>query len=202
MSCLAAPNGKHSHPERVSTALYDSASRSRRCSGCRCGNDGVCGEPAEPARARRADTGLHDTSPQAETPKCSAPLSGPIRAVALAVGHRAGKPRRFERTGEGGIEFSDAGEWQVRRPGASCRRQWCKIHISIDAESLEIHAVEMTNSRIGDASVLPDLLAQTPLNERIGSVPTDSIADPKGCHTAIAARGADAILPPRRNASE
>lgn len=58
----------------------------------------------------------------------------------------------------------------------------------------------ITGNRIGDAPVLPDLLAQVPLQERIGSVTADGIHDTKGCHTAIAARGADAVIPPRRNA--
>ncbi len=75
-----------------------------------------------------------------------------------------------------------------------------KIHIGIDADALEVRAVEMTSNRIGDAPVLSDLLAQIPAEERIDSVTVDGIYDTKGCHGAIAARGADAIVPPRRNA--
>lgn len=99
-----------------------------------------------------------------------------------------------------GIKFSGEGEWQVRKHGASRRRQWRKIHIGIDADTLEVRAVEMTSNRIGDASVLPDLLVQIPPEEQIGSVTADGIYDTKGCHAAIAARGAEAIIPPRRNA--
>ena len=51
----------------------------------------------------------------------------------------------------------------------------------------------MTGNRIGDAPVLPDLLAQIPAEERIDSVTADGIYDTKGCHAAIAARGADAV---------
>ncbi|MBJ2154122.1 IS5 family transposase [Paracoccus sp. IB05] len=101
-----------------------------------------------------------------------------------------------------GIKFSGEGEWQVRKHGASRRRQWRKIHIGIDAETLEVRAVEMTSNCIGDAPVLPGLLAQIPVHERIGSVTADGIYDTKGCHTAIAARGGDAIIPPRRNARD
>ena len=75
-----------------------------------------------------------------------------------------------------------------------------KIHIGIDADALEVRAVEMTSNRIGDAPVLPALLAQIPTEERIDSVTADGIYDTKGCHGAIAARGADAIIPPRGNA--
>lgn len=59
--------------------------------------------------------------------------------------------------------------------------------------------MEMTSNRIGDAPALPDLLAQIPADERIDSVTADGIYDTKGCHGAIAARGAGAIIPPRRN---
>lgn len=48
---------------------------------------------------------------------------------------------------------------------------------------------------------MPDLLAQIPAEEPIGRVTTDGIYDTKVCHTAIAARGADAIIP-RRNARD
>lgn len=54
-----------------------------------------------------------------------------------------------------GVKFSGEGEWQVRKHGASHRRQWRKIHIGIDAETLEVRAVEMTSNRVGDAPVLP-----------------------------------------------
>ncbi len=99
-----------------------------------------------------------------------------------------------------GIRCSGEGEWQVSKYGAIRRRRWRKIHIAIDAETLEVRAVEMTGNRIGDASVLPDLLEQFPAQERIGSVTADGIYDTKGCHTAIADRRADALIPPRRNA--
>ncbi len=117
-----------------------------------------------------------------------------------------------ERPWRGGIKFSGEGGCQVRKHGASRRRQWRKIHSGIDAETLEVRAVEMTSNRIGDgeranaigprepANVLPDLLAQIPADEPIGSVTADGISDTKGCHAVIAARGAEAIIPPRRNA--
>ena len=61
-----------------------------------------------------------------------------------------------------GVRFSGEGEWQVRKHGASRRRRWHKIHIGIGAETPEVRAVGMTSNRVGDAPVLPDLLAQIP----------------------------------------
>ena len=50
-----------------------------------------------------------------------------------------------------GIKFSGDGEWQVLKHGASRRRQWRKIHIGVDADMLEVRAIEMTSNRIGCA---------------------------------------------------
>lgn len=38
------------------------------------------------------------------------------------------------------------------------RRLWRKIHIGIDEETLEIRAIEVTSSSVGDAPILPNLL--------------------------------------------
>ncbi len=65
---------------------------------------------------------------------------------------------------------------------------------------LEIRAVEITGSNIGDAPVLPDLLSQIPDDQEIGSVTADGAYDTRKCHDAIADRGAHAVIPPRRNA--
>jgi hypothetical protein len=47
----------------------------------------------------------------------------------------------------------------------------------IDEETLEIRAVEVTSSSIGDAPMLPDLLDQIPPDEEIGSVTGDGAYD-------------------------
>ncbi len=86
----------------------------------------------------------------------------------------------------------------ARTGGAA--RSWRKIHIGIDEQTLEIRAVEVTSSNVGDAPVLPDLLAQIPGEEEIATVTADGAYDTRACHDAIAARDAAAIIPPRRNA--
>ncbi|GLJ00513.1 IS5 family transposase [Sphingobium sp. BS19] len=98
-----------------------------------------------------------------------------------------------------GIKMTGEGEWKTRKHGASYRRQWRKVHLGIDAETLEIRAIEVTTNGIGDAPVLPDLLAQIPLNERIATVGGDGAYDTKKCHAAIAGRHAEAVIPVRRN---
>jgi len=99
-----------------------------------------------------------------------------------------------------GIKVEGEGEWHTRKHGGSKRRVWRKIHLGIDEETLEIRAVEVTSSNVGDAPMLPDLLAQLPPDQEIATVTADGAYDTRACHDAVADRGAAAIIPPRRNA--
>jgi hypothetical protein len=100
-----------------------------------------------------------------------------------------------------GVKILGEGEWKRKKHGAEYRRQWRKVHLGIDADSLEIRAVQLTGNRIGDASVLPDLLSRIPLDEEIAFIGGDGAYDTKKCHEAICARHADAIIPTRKNAN-
>jgi hypothetical protein len=99
-----------------------------------------------------------------------------------------------------GIKSEGEGEWNARKHGGPKRRLWRKVHLGIEAETLEVRAVEVTSSNIGDAPMLPELLDQIPPDQEIGSVTADGAYDTRKCYETIAARGADAIIPPRRNA--
>ena len=99
-----------------------------------------------------------------------------------------------------GIKVEGEGEWNARKHGGPKRRLWRKIHIGIDEETLEIRAVEVTSSGIGDPPMLPILLDQITPDQKIGSVTADGAYDTRKCHDAIAARNARAVIPPRKNA--
>jgi len=99
-----------------------------------------------------------------------------------------------------GIKAEGEGEWNARKHGGPKRRIWRKIHLGIDEETLEVRAVEVTTSNVGDAPMLPELLDQIPPDQDIGSVTADGAYDTRKCHDAIAARGAHAVIPPRKNA--
>ncbi|APG45716.1 IS5 family transposase [Phaeobacter porticola] len=99
-----------------------------------------------------------------------------------------------------GIKVEGEGEWNARKHGGSKRRVWRKVHLGIDEKTLEIRAVEFTSSDIGDAPMLPELLNQIPPEQEIGSVTADGAYDTRKCHDAIANRGANAVVPPRKNA--
>lgn len=100
-----------------------------------------------------------------------------------------------------GIKFLGEGEWKRKKHGAEYRREWRKVHLGIDAQTLEIRAIEVTSNAIGDAPMLPELLAQIPADEPIASVCADGAYDTRDCLDAIASRQAMAVIPPRKNAS-
>ncbi len=74
------------------------------------------------------------------------------------------------------------------------------MHLGIDANTLEIRAIEVSDNSVGDAPMLPEWLGQIPLDDTVASVSGDGSDDTKACHAAIAQRGAQAVIPPRRNA--
>ncbi len=99
-----------------------------------------------------------------------------------------------------GIKMLGEGEWKTRKHGADYRRQWRKVHLGIDAQTLEIRAIEVTDNHVGDAPMLPELLGQIPPDEPVLSVSGDGAYDTQACHDAIALRGAQAVIPTRKNA--
>ncbi len=66
---------------------------------------------------------------------------------------------------------------QTRKHGGPKRRIKRKIHIGIDTETLEVRAVEITGSNVGDAHMLPGLLDQIPPDQDLGSVTADAAYD-------------------------
>ncbi|ANY61458.1 transposase [Comamonas aquatica] len=99
-----------------------------------------------------------------------------------------------------GIKFLGEGEWKCKKHGAEYRRQWRKVHLAIDARTLDIRDIEVTDNGTGDAPMLPELLSQISPDEPIASVGGDGAYDTKACHAAIALRNAQAIIAPRKNA--
>ncbi len=65
------------------------------------------------------------------------------------------------------MKFLGEGEWKRKKHGAEYRRQWRKLHIAIDAKTLQIRAVQLTTNNVSDSQVLEDLLAQIPLMNQL-----------------------------------
>lgn len=95
-----------------------------------------------------------------------------------------------------GLKVYGEGEWKTRQHGVSKRRTWRKIHLAFDAATGEVVAEMTTENNVHEKELLPELLAQ--IDEVIDRVGGDSGFDYQTCYQAIAARGARAIIPPRR----
>src|SRR5690554_4129701 len=115
-------------------------------------------------------------------------LSRRQKTLAVNIPYRGSKGPLHLLIDSTGIKVEGEGEWHARKHGGPKRRVWRKIHLGIDEQTLEIRAVEVTGSHIGDAPVLPNLLSQIPAGEEIGSVtaPSRQIAaqSPAGQWTA------------------
>ena len=99
-----------------------------------------------------------------------------------------------------GLKFLGEGEWKRKKHQPEYRRQWRKLHIGIDAETLQIRAVQLTTHNVSDSQVLGDLLDQIPEDKQIDLVYTDGAYDTKHCRQVISDRHAHAVIPSRKNA--
>jgi hypothetical protein len=97
-----------------------------------------------------------------------------------------------------GLKVFGEGEWKVRQYGYSYRRTWRKLHLAVDARTLEIVACTTTVNGVSDGSQAEPLLAAVP--EPVAAVKADGAYDQAGVYAVVAARSAAAVIPPRRDA--
>jgi hypothetical protein len=87
----------------------------------------------------------------------------------------------------------------VRQHGIGKRRTWRKLHLAVDAERHEILGVELTRLESADCEVLPALLQQN-ADQPLASLTGDGAYNRDTCRE-VEARGATAVIPPRRGAA-
>ncbi|WP_430929852.1 IS5 family transposase [Pseudoalteromonas rubra] len=97
-----------------------------------------------------------------------------------------------------GLKVYGNGEWHARKHGANKRRTWRKLHLAVDANTHQVVGAELSTISVGDSEVLGDLLR--PLRRKVSSVKADGAYDTRGCYAEVAAKKADAVIPPRCNA--
>ena len=101
-------------------------------------------------------------------------LSRRQKTLAVNIPHRGSQGPLHLLIDSTGIKVEGEGEWNARKHGGAKRRVWRKVHLGIDEQTLEIRAVEVTTSDIGDAPMLPELLSQIPADQEIASVTAPS----------------------------
>ncbi len=104
-------------------------------------------------------------------------LSRRQKTLGVTIPYRGSKGALHLLVDSTGIKVEGEGEWHSRKHGASKRRVWRKVHIGIDEETLEIRAVEVTSSNVGDAPMLPELLKQIGPDQEIATVTAELPAD-------------------------
>jgi hypothetical protein len=109
-------------------------------------------------------------------------LSRRQKTLAVSISHRASQGPLHLLIDSTGIKVEGEGEWNARKHGGAKRRVWRKVHLGIDEQTLEIRAVEVTSSDVGDAPMLPELLSQIPPDQQIASVTADGAYDTRKCH--------------------
>jgi hypothetical protein len=98
-----------------------------------------------------------------------------------------------------GVKVFGEGEWKVRQHGVSKRRTWRKLHLCVDAATLEIVAVCASTNDVSDGEMLPRLLEGMSAAE-VAQVSADGAYDQRQCYDAINEVKATAAIPPRRGA--
>jgi hypothetical protein len=99
-----------------------------------------------------------------------------------------------------GLRLCGPGEWLVEKHGAKTRRSWRKLHLSVDAGTGRIEAVELTGHETDDGSRVGPLLDQ--VANPVASFTGDGAYDREDVCGAVAERHPEAVVvvPPRRDA--
>ncbi len=93
-------------------------------------------------------------------------------------------------------QFLGEGEWKCKKHGAERRRQWRKLHIGIDAQTLQVRAISVTSNNVSDTALVAQLLTQLPQDEPLLSVTGDGAYDTQAVHAAVMEHNAMPIIPP------
>lgn len=97
-----------------------------------------------------------------------------------------------------GLKVYGEGEWKVRQHGIGKRRTWRKLHLAVCPDSHEIILEVLTENRVADCEVYPELVNALP--KSVKRTYGDGAYDTKRCYEANIKHGSVPIIPPNRNA--
>ncbi len=96
-----------------------------------------------------------------------------------------------------GLQIAGEGPWAAAKHGTRGTRDWRKLHVGVDAGGFVV-AHCLTESRVDDARVVPELLSQR--SERIERFTADGAYDKMAVYDLLTQRGAVVVVPPMKNA--
>ncbi len=97
-----------------------------------------------------------------------------------------------------GLKVYGSGEWRQLKKMIAKRRGWRKIHIGLDAVTQRVVVLGVSGKEMGDGQMLPNLLGI--VKDEVDEVLGDGAYDTFECYQAIQAKGALAVIPPRKGA--
>jgi len=98
-----------------------------------------------------------------------------------------------------GLKVYGEGEWKVRQHGVGKRRTWRKLHLSVDADTGEILAAEMTVGDAADGPLLPALVRESArVGGKLASARADGAYDSWENDAFLAQQGIAALIPPKK----
>ena len=96
-----------------------------------------------------------------------------------------------------GLQIVGEGPWAAAKHGTRGTRDWRKLHVGVDGRGF-IVAHCLTESRVDDASVVPELLSQ--VSGAIDRFTGDGAYDKTAVYDLLTEREAEAVIPPTKNA--
>lgn len=99
-----------------------------------------------------------------------------------------------------GLKVYGEGEWHVKMHKASKRRTWRKLHVAIDPITQEILETELTEAKIGDSTMLPQLLNK--IKDPIEKLWADGAYDNNDVYQFLHQKNIHPLIPPRHGAKQ
>jgi len=90
-----------------------------------------------------------------------------------------------------GLKIYGEGEWKIRIHGKQKRRTWRKYHVSVDPDTHEVVAMELTHANVHDSAVINAVLET---DDVIGEVYADGAYTHKNCFDTIAAKNGNPFI--------
>ena len=114
-------------------------------------------------------------------------------------------PKKFQRdesitiaVDSTGLKIYGAGEWCETKHGLSRRKQWRKLHITLNTSTLEVVEASLTDNRVGDPSEAKNHLKS--MEYKVDEILGDGAYDCQTINNMIGSLGGVVAVPPPKNA--